>query len=154
MGQRYRQARVGYQGERATNRPPKAADEVEWNDWLLAMLTLQKLYTEHGHVNIGKQTLSLISGALIGSATYTRASIMTACEVLRKDWTSDTCKWSLDTILLHGKCRILLKPIVENPRFKRRLPSFTSPPPTMHPTVSGQITAVTQPTPYAGRSCR
>ena len=64
--------------ERATSsfdkslRTPKAADEMEWNDWMLAMTTLSRRYEEFGQANLAKQIINLITGALIASATDPR----------------------------------------------------------------------------------
>ena len=44
-------ARLGYPGERAATKPPKAADECNWDDWMLAMLKLSQRYEEYGHIN-------------------------------------------------------------------------------------------------------
>jgi hypothetical protein len=85
-------------------RTPRAADEMDWNDWLIAMLALGKLYGDYNHYNLARQITNLTHGVLVGSATYTRASLMAACEVLRRD----------------SICRIMLKQIIDLPRFKRR----------------------------------
>src|ERR1700722_4862744 len=120
-------ARTGYAGQRATTRPPKAAEECYWDDWLLAMLSLSQKYFDSRQDNISKQVIKLITGAAQGTAKHTRASIMAACEVLRQDCTYPSCNWSLDVLLLHGRSRILLEQLTDGSSgLKRKFTTFKS----------------------------
>src|ERR1700722_10623458 len=117
-------ARIGFAGQRAATRPPKAAEECYWDDWILAMLYLSQKYYDARQDILSRQVIKLLTGATQGTAKYTRASIMEASEVLRQDHTYPSCA-SLDFLLLHGRCRIILEPLTEGSSgTKRKFTTF------------------------------
>ena len=111
---------------------PALASDMAWDDWILAMLNLSRLYHNSQWYNIGNQVLNLLEGALTMSAVMARISVMAACEDIRRNSTKHDCLWGLSSFQV-GKAPIILRPYNPVPRFtnnrsngyngKRKFPS-------------------------------
>jgi len=83
------------------------------------MVRLSTGYMDAGQMHIGRQTMNLLHGALILSASWQRQSIQDACEAVRRDQTSATCQWGADSVY-HAKYHVLLNPLTGKPQFSMR----------------------------------
>ena len=110
---------------------PSLVSDMAWDDWILAMINLSNMYADAGCANIAVQVTNLLHAAMIQSAVTTRASVMAACEDIRRSSTSRNCRWGLHSMQT-GKAPIIMRQFIPNPRpsynhnGKRKFPPQTS----------------------------
>lgn len=97
----------------------KDVKEFEWNDFIQAMLSLSMAYSDSGQANLGRQVINLLHGAMIISASSSRASVMEACEAVRQKSTSTFCQWGAHS-LYQADYHVLLSPITRVKKKEKR----------------------------------
>ena len=96
-------------------RRPRDVEEMDFNDFLLAMCKAASVYYEAGQRGLAMQTVNLMQAALVESASKTRVSVMRACERVRMLTTTGTVKWDSDS-LNRLEVRVLLDPLQQRRR--------------------------------------
>lgn len=98
--------------------------DIEWNDWIQAMLKIGLAYMDHGQGHIGRQMFNLLHGAMVLSASFQRQSVQEACEMVRRKSTSKSCIWGAQS-LFEADVYVLLnslpsRPVYTKSKSKRR----------------------------------
>ena len=105
---------------------PRHGDELDFHDYLCCLTKLSTLYSEAGQQNLAMQTTKLVHAALVESASKTRASVIRACERLRKQTTSPSVNWDSDSLERHD-IRVLLEDLQKKEKPSRKKESWREP---------------------------
>lgn len=91
-------------------RKPASLDNVDMEDFCLAMSKIGSLYAEYGQINLCTQILALLGSVYKLTATHQRLSVMKAIERLRSFTTKPDVTWTFDSVFT-GDFRSLLRPL-------------------------------------------
>jgi hypothetical protein len=94
--------------------------DFDWSDFIQAMLRLSMAYSDAGQMNLGRQIVNLLHGAIVLTASWSRQSVMVACDAVRQRSTTTACQWNASS-LYQADVHVLLNPLPLKPVFKKRM---------------------------------